>query len=305
MSLPLQKPAAFDPSILKGLLGLQWKARYVMEGFLSGLHASPFHGLSVEFRDYRDYQPGDDLRHVDWRLYARNDRLCIKRHEQETNARCYLLCDTSASMSYRGGRAWASKMECARVLCAALGWVLLRQNDGVGLLALDDETQSGLRFIPPSQAPLQLGVLLRELEALEPGGGPALANLLSRASEVLHKRSLLVLFSDLLEPPDALEKAFKQLRFLGHECVCLQVLDADEMDFPFSGDTVFEDLESDLRRRVEGSQFRKTYIARFQRFMQSYEELFARIEVEHGLIRTDEDPSRGLARILSARRRKR
>src|SRR3989442_15603050 len=119
----------FDPKLLAALEGLDFKARYVMEGFLSGLHDSPFHGFSVEFRDYRDYQPGDDLRHLDWRLYARSDRLCVKRYQQETNARCYVLCDTSASMGYRGRAAWGSKMECARTLGLALCGLLLKQND--------------------------------------------------------------------------------------------------------------------------------------------------------------------------------
>ena len=105
----------FDPKMLAALEGLDFKARYVMEGFLSGLHDSPFHGFSVEFSDYRNYQPGDDLRHLDWRLYARSDRLCIKRYMQETNARFYVVCDTSASMKYRGGAAWGSKLECAKV----------------------------------------------------------------------------------------------------------------------------------------------------------------------------------------------
>src|SRR6184192_1249646 len=115
----------FDPKMLAALEGLDFKARYVMEGFLTGLHASPFHGFSVEFSDYRDYQPGDDLRHLDWRLYARNDRLCIKRFEQETNARFYFIVDSSASMAYRGETAWASKLECAQILATAFTWLLL------------------------------------------------------------------------------------------------------------------------------------------------------------------------------------
>src|SRR5207248_7340863 len=128
--------ARFDPKMLATLEGLDFKARYVMEGFLSGLHDSPFHGFSVEFSDYRNYQPGDDLRHLDWRLYARSDRLCIKRYMQETNARFYIVCDTSASMSYRSAGAWGSKLDCAKVLAAALTWFLLKQNDAAGMVSL-------------------------------------------------------------------------------------------------------------------------------------------------------------------------
>src|SRR5438132_6264891 len=138
MSTPTQTLSErFDPKMLATLEGLDFKARYVMEGFLSGLHDSPFHGFSVEFSDYRNYQPGDDLRHLDWRLYARSDRLCIKRYMQETNVRFYVVCDTSASMKYRGSAAWGSKLECAQILAAALTWFLLKQNDAAGMVTLN------------------------------------------------------------------------------------------------------------------------------------------------------------------------
>ena len=166
----------FDPKMLAALEGLDFKARYVMEGFLSGLHDSPFHGFSVEFSDYRNYQPGDDLRHLDWRLYARNDRLCIKRYMQETNVRFYVVCDTSASMTYRGTAAWGSKLECAKVLAAALTWFLLKQNDAAGMVTLSGDHRVP-EFIRPSQRPNQFGLMLRQLEALRPGGGACLAQL--------------------------------------------------------------------------------------------------------------------------------
>src|SRR5881628_162001 len=157
----------FDPKLLAALEGLDFKARYVMEGFLSGLHDSPFHGFSVEFSDYRNYQPGDDLRHFDWRLYARNDRLCIKRYMQETNVRFYVVCDTSVSMQYRGTNAWGSKLECATVLAAALTWFLLKQNDAAGMVSLslsDGEGRASVpEFIRPSQRPNQFGLMLRQL----------------------------------------------------------------------------------------------------------------------------------------------
>src|SRR2546422_648599 len=150
-----------------------------MEGFLSGLHDSPFHGFSVEFSDYRNYQPGDDLRHLDWRLYARSDRLCIKRYMQETNVRFYVVCDTSASMKYRGQAAWASKLECAKVLAAALTCFLLKQNDAAGLIVLAEREVP--QFIRPSQRPNQFGLILRRLESLRPGGGACLSQLLQHA----------------------------------------------------------------------------------------------------------------------------
>src|SRR5947209_3892347 len=208
----------FDPETLAALEGLDFKARYVMEGFLSGLHESPFHGFSVEFSDYRNYQPGDDLRHLDWRLFARSDRLCIKRYMQETNVRFYVVCDTSASMKYRGGAAWGSKLECAKVLAAALTWFLLHQNDAAGMVSLRNQKLAGTdtvagavrretapessrageplvpEFIRPSQRPNQFGLILRQLESLNASGGDCLSQLLQHTVRLVHRRSVILFF---------------------------------------------------------------------------------------------------------------
>jgi uncharacterized protein (DUF58 family) len=283
-----------------------------MEGFLAGLHGSPFHGPSVEFKEYRDYRPGDDPRHLDWRLFARSDRLCIRRFEQETNLRGYLLLDTSASMAYRGARARQSKLECAKTVALAFGWALLRQNDAVGVLAqgppepgprLDGRAPRCLpRLLKPSQKPHQVGQLLRVLADLAAEGGSLLPDLLARAFAAAARRSLLVVVSDFLEPTAALQAAFERARFEGHECLCLQVLDPDELDFPFSGAHVFEDPESGERRRFVGEEARERYRARLERFLREYRDLWNRLQVRNVLIRTDEEPGAALARGLSRRR---
>src|SRR5437899_5998403 len=198
----------FDPKVLAALEGLDFKARYVMEGFLSGQHDSPFHCFSVEFSDYRNYQPGDDLRHLDWRLYARSDRLCIKRYMQETNVRFYIVCDTSASMNYRGAAAWGSKLECARVLAAALTWFLLKQNDAAGMVTLSGEGEVP-ELIRPSQRPNQFGLMLRQLELLRAAGGACLSKLLQHTIRLVHRRSVILFFSDLLEPSEEVALGFK------------------------------------------------------------------------------------------------
>jgi uncharacterized protein (DUF58 family) len=294
--------ARFDPQVLAALQGLDFKARYVMEGFLAGLHESPFHGFSVEFSDYRNYQPGDDLRHVDWRLYARTDRLFIKRYMQETNVRFYVVCDTSASMSYRGDKAWASKLDCARILAAALTWFLLKQNDAAGLVALGG-TNDAPQFIRPSQRPTQFGAMLRHLDQLTAGGGACLAKLLAHAARLVHRRSVILFFSDLLEPSDNVALGFKQLRFHGHEVIVFQVLDRDEIEFPFTGSRVFEDLETSARRLVSPEAVREKYLARFDEFMTGHRELFRSIEVPHCVVRTDESPWKALAMFLAERKR--
>jgi uncharacterized protein (DUF58 family) len=292
----------FDPKLLAALEGLDFKARYVMEGFLHGLHDSPFHGFSVEFSDYRNYQPGDDLRHLDWRLYARSDRLCIKRYMQETNARFYIVCDTSASMKYRGQAAWGSKLECAKVLAAALTWFLLKQNDAAGMVTLSGDAEAP-EFIRPSQRPNQFGLLLRQLESLEAGGGACLARLLQQTARLVHRRSVILFFSDLLEPADEVALGFKQLRFSGHEAIVFQILDPDEMEFPFTEPRLFEDLETGMRRMVTPRAARETYLARFNAFMQAHRDLFRGLEMSHCLVRTDENPWRALAHFLAERKR--
>ncbi|MCI0745585.1 MAG: DUF58 domain-containing protein [Verrucomicrobia subdivision 3 bacterium] len=292
----------FDPRTLAALEGLDLKARYVMEGFLAGLHQSPFHGFSVEFSDYRNYQPGDDLRHLDWRLYARSDRLCIKRYLQETNVRFYVVVDTSASMAYRGSGAWGSKLDHARLLAAALTWFLLRQNDAAGMITLSGGEEVP-KFIRPSQRPSQFGLMLRQLEQLTPAGGACLAKLIQHTIRLVHRRSIILLFSDLLEPADDVALGFKQLRFHGHECIIFQILDRDETEFPFTEARVFQDLETGQERNITPAAVRATYLERFNAFMEAWRELFRGLEMAHCVVQTDDNPGRALARFLSERRK--
>jgi uncharacterized protein (DUF58 family) len=310
----------FDPKLLAALEGLDFKARYVMEGFLTGMHDSPFHGFSVEFSDYRNYQPGDDLRHLDWRLYGRSDRLCIKRYMQETNVRFYVVCDTSASMKYRGSTAWASKLECAKILSGALTWFLLHQNDAAGMVSLAQSDRSSQRkeapksssarnpsatphFIRPSQRPNQFGLILRELELLQPSGGACLSELLQHTIRLVHRRSVILFFSDLLEPSEDVALGFKQLRFHGHEVIVFQILDRDELEFPFQDPKIFEDLETGARRAVNPQAAREKYLSRFNAFMATYKELFRSLEMAHCLVRTDQNPWHALALFLAERKR--
>jgi uncharacterized protein (DUF58 family) len=292
----------FEPDVLAALGGLDLKARYLVEGFLSGLHRSPFHGFSVEFSEYREYQPGDDLRHLDWRLYARCDRLYIKKYTQETNVRFYLLCDASASMAYRGGAAWGSKLDVARILAAALTWMMLRQNDAAGLLTLCGEDDAA-ELVRPSQKPSQLGTILRRLELLRPAPAARLAELLQHAPRLFHRRSIILLFSDLLESADELAESLKQLRFFGHECLVFQILDRDELEFPFDATAVFEDLENGQRRQVMPQAVKQKYLQRFNAFMQQHQQQLRSLEMPHCIVRTDQSPWEAMARFLTERKR--
>ena len=305
----------FDPEVLKALAGLQFRARYVVEGFLSGMHESPFHGYSAEFNDYRNYQPGDDLRHLDWRFYARADKLCIKRFEQETNLHFHVIVDTSASMAYRGERAWGSKLEYGSLLAASLAWLLLKQKDAASLLTKQAETPSNsavgelgrirhepqLRFLKASSKPGQFGLIVNQLEAAVPSGGPCLGNLLENARRFIPRRSVVLLVSDLLDPTETVREQLKHLHFLGHEILVFQVLDHDELEFPFQKNHVFEDLENGSRRRIQAERVREGYLTRLRAFLKEYQHLFQNLEIGHTLLPTDSDPTRALAYFLSQR----
>ncbi len=293
--------AAFDPGVVSGLASLPLRARYLVEGFLTGIHASPYRGFSVEFSEYRDYQPGDDPRHLDWRLYGRSDRLCIREFEEETNVRAYLVVDASGSMGYGGEGAWDSKLGCAKALAAALGWLLLRQKDAAGLLTTGGN--GGLRSVPPGQRSSQLGLLLRELGGLEAGGEGGLGFLLSGANRLIHRRSLVAIFSDFLEGVDVVADRVKELRFNGHDCFVFQILDRDEIDFPFTEAAVFEDPETGMLRHVTPERARAKYLERFEAFMAPQRELFRKLAIPHEVIRTDAEPYAAMARFLAARGR--
>ena len=292
----------FDPKTLAAIEGLDLKARYVMEGFLTGLHRSPFHGFSVEFSDYRNYQPGDDLRHLDWRLYARSDRLCIKRYMQETNVRFYVICDTSASMDYRGTDAWGSKLDVARILTGALTWFMLRQNDAAGMVTLSADTDVP-EFIRPSQRSSQFGLMLRHLESLRPSGGERMAQLLEHAARLVHRMNISDHFSLFRLGAPQMTMGREQLRHQGHECILFQVLDRDEIEFPFTESRQFVDLESGARRVVNPELVRERYLQRFRAFMDEHERLFKSLEMPHCVVRTDESPWQALAMFLAERER--
>ncbi len=291
----------FDPTRIASLGSLELKARCFLQGFLHGIHPSPYHGYSVEFSEYRDYQPGDDLRHLDWRVYARSDRLVVKQFEAETNTGVCLLIDNSGSMAYRGESAWESKYGCAQLLAAAVGWLMLRQNDAVGLLGLEADGQGAI-YVPASQKSIQFSRLLQQLDQLEAQGGERLATLLHRSTQILKRRSIMILFSDLLEPASQLADAWRELCFRGHECLVFQVLDPDELEFSFPNDSLFEDLESGERRRVAPQMARSRYLERFQAFMAEHRDLLHDLEIPHLLVRTDADPWEALAQFLIERK---
>ena len=205
-------------------------------------------------------------------------------------------------MRYRGASSWGSKLECAKVLGAALTWFLLKQNDAAGMITMSGEREVP-EFIRPSQRPNQFGLMLRQLELLDASGGVCLSRLLQHTIRLIHRRSVILLFSDLLEPSEEVALGLKQLRFHGHEVIVFQVLDPDEMEFPFTEPKLFEDLETGARRMVSPVAARQSYLARFNAFMEAHRQTFRGLEMSHCVVRTDENPWRALAHFLADRKR--
>ena len=245
-----------DPAVLARLGTMELKARTVVEGFLSGLHRSPYKGFSVEFAEYRQYIPGDDLSTLDWNVYARSDRHYVKKFEEETNLDCHLLLDVSASMAYRGG-APMSKIEYGSVLAASLAFLMNRQRDATGLMAFDHRIVSRL---PPGARPGHLHALLLALERLRPGERSDLGRPLQQLAASVLKRSLVVFISDLLHDPEPVLRGLRHLKARGCDVIVFQVLDPNELTFPFKGPSRFRDLESASEITADPSSIRAAYL---------------------------------------------
>jgi uncharacterized protein (DUF58 family) len=245
-----------DPAVIARLGTMELKARTVVEGFLSGLHRSPYKGFSVEFAEYRQYLPGDDLSTLDWKVYARSDRHYVKKFEEETNLEAHLLLDTSASMAYRGA-APMSKLEYGCVLAASLAFLMNRQRDAAGLIAFDDR----IRFrLPAGSRRGHLHALMLALEQMRAGSVSNVGRPLHQLAEALTKRSLVVLISDLLDDPEPAVRGLRHLKFRGTDVIVFQLLDPNELTFPFRGAAKFRDLESEEEVIADPSAIRKAYL---------------------------------------------
>ncbi len=244
-----------EPKALMGIRSLELRARAVVEGFLSGLHRSPYHGFSVEFTEYRQYTPGDDLRYLDWRVFARSDRYVIKKFEDETNLRCQLVVDQSLSMSY--GSAGHTKAHYAATLAATLAYFLHLQGDAVGLLTFDEAVRD---YLPARHRADHLRQLMLALE--KPAGGRAtdLSAPLERVAQLVHKRGLVVLISDFLAPLDQLERSLLLLAASGQEAAVFQVLDPAELTLAFEKPTLFQDMESGRELYIDPAAARGAYV---------------------------------------------
>ncbi|MBI2880090.1 MAG: DUF58 domain-containing protein [Candidatus Tectomicrobia bacterium] len=286
-----------DPDLLNRIARRTFESRFVMGGHLSGIHRSPFKGVSVEFTAHREYAPGDELRHLDWKVYAKSDRFFVKEHEAESNLKALLFLDASGSMGYRG-RAGLSKFEYACYLATALAHVLLSQGDQVGLVVFDEDVR---RTLPPSGKRTQLLSIAQALERAAPQGRTGLSRVLAKTASDVGRRGLTVVISDLLDDPTAVVRGLRLFRHRRHEVVVFHVLHGDEVDFPFDGMTRFEDLEADRRVTADPEDVAHVYRPLVQQFIGEYRTLCRKDVVDYQLSRTDVPLETALVRYLAAR----
>jgi len=264
-----------DPGSLMRIKNLELRARSVVEGFLTGLHRSPYHGFSVEFTEYRQYSPGDDPRFLDWKLYGRSDRYFIKCFEDETNLRCYLLADLSRSMSF--GTLGYSKADYAKTAAATIAHFLSLQRDAVGLLTFDETITDR---IPARFRPGHIHQIMMSLERAESGTATDIEKPLDQIAATVVKRGLVVLISDLLTPIGSLNQQLGFLRARGHEVVILRVLDPREIDFQFDQPAMFHDVESGRDLFIDPAEARQKYLDQFQEHAQSLQTICQNLGVE-------------------------
>jgi uncharacterized protein (DUF58 family) len=289
-----------DPAVIARLATMELKARTVVEGFLSGLHRSPYKGFSVEFAEYRQYLPGDDLSTLDWKVYARSDRHYVKKFEEETNLDCHLLLDVSRSMTYRGGAAM-SKLEYGSVLAASLGYLMNRQRDATGLIAFDEKI---LARLPASGRPGHLHAILLALEKLSPGHRSNVGRPLHQLAEALVKRSLAVVISDLLDDPETVVRGLKHLRHRGTDVIVFQLLDPDELKFPFKAAARFTDVESADEITADPSRVRASYLQALADMQAFYERELRGVGIDYVMLDTSKPLDFGLLAYLDARSRR-
>ena len=287
-----------DPAVVARLATLELKARTVVEGFLSGLHRSPFKGFSVEFAEYRQYMPGDDLSTIDWKVYARSDRHYVKKFEEETTLDCHVMLDVSGSMGY--GSHGITKYEYAQCLAASLGYLMTRQKDAVGLTAFDDRV---VGMLPASARPGHLRALLVTLDRLTIGGDTDVAKQLHQLAESLSKRGMVVLISDLLDDPDRVIQGLRHFQFHGTDVIVFHVLDADEIAFPFERATRFEDLETSEEVMAVPSVVRDHYLKAVGGLIDRYRRELGACGIDYHLLSTAQPLEMALLAYLSSRAR--
>ncbi len=287
-----------DPIFLSKLANMELVARCAVEGFFSGLHPSPFQGFSVEYSDHREYHQGDEMKFVDWKIFARSDRLYIKRFQQETNTTIYILLDTSRSMSFGGGA--VRKIDYASYLAAALSYLMLGQSDSAGLISFAERITAQ---IPPASRRTHLNAILTALDRHTVSGGTNLAGILHTVADTTKRRGLIVLISDLLDDENDIFKGLAHLKFLKHDVIVFHVMDHQELNLDYKGLIQFEDLESKDKMRAFPQSIQSGYRQRVGAFLDEVKKTLGNSKIDYCLLDTSEPLDRAFIAYLVKRRR--
>jgi uncharacterized protein (DUF58 family) len=287
---------SLDPKTLQSLGGLEIIARHVVDGVLQGMHRSPHVGLAMDFAHHRPYSPGDDVRRIDWRAFARSERFYLKQHEVSTNLRAHILLDASGSMAYCGEGDGVSKLRYAQMLAAALAYLIIRQKDSVGLMTFDSEIRED---VPPSSVSSQFVRLIGTLEGVTPQNESRVAPLLHEVAGSIRSRGMTIILSDLFDDTASLVNALHHLRRRGHDVLLLQILSQDELEFPFRTWTTFESMEdlADIRR-LDPALVRATYLANLKAHLDAIRDATHRLEIRHAIVKTSQPLDAALAEVL-------
>ncbi len=288
------------PEVIRQVARLDLRAKFIVEGFLAGLHASPFHGFSVEFSEHRTYTPGDDLKDLDWNIYAKTDKYYLKKFEAETNVTGYLVMDLSASMAYTY-RQELTKFEYAICLAAALGYLMIHQQDPVGLVTFDTKIQASL---PPRSKRTQLGTILAVLANLKPAGQTDIAQCVHQLAAMIRTKSLIMLFSDLLTEPGPVIESLHHLRHRGNEIILFHILDEAETHFPFDGIVEFEDVEETRKLTIDTRGMRRAYLESLGEFQEFYRSECSKANIDYVPMDTSVSFDRALMEYLIQRQKR-
>ena len=285
-----------DSKVLNKITRLDLKARHIVEGFMGGMHKSPYHGFSVEFAEHREYAPGDDLKHLDWKVFGKTDRLYIKEYELETNLRSHILLDTSESMDY--GSKDVTKLELASHIAASMAYLVLRQQDSVGMVCFDKEVKT---FIPTSSSMGHLRPILGTLAGANAQNKTDLGTVLNTLAERIQRRGLIILISDLFDRPEVILKSLQHFSHKRHDVIVFHVLDEYELTFPFERMTLFEGLEEYPKQLVDPRSLRKAYLEEVNKFCEEMRKGCVKQMIDYVRISTDQDLDVELTKYLAGR----
>ena len=298
MAVNTDKRKYLQPEMVAVLNSMALRAKLVVEGYIIGQHRSPYHGFSVEFAEHRAYGPGDEIRHIDWRLFGKTERLYVKRYEEETNLRAHIILDTSRSMLYKSGT--VSKLSYANSLAASLSYLMINQQDAAGLIQFSNKIDT---FIPPKSKPSHLNIILKQLDDNKTGKDTKIENVLHRMAERIDKRGIVILISDLLDDPVDVINGLKHFRHKHQEVIVFHILDRKELEFDFNSRTRFLDMESGEEIITEPWHIRSNYTELISGLQKYYQKECRESLIDYVPIFTDENLDKSITGYLNKRRK--